>query len=74
MHKTIASKSGGSDVNLTPQQEAAQEADWKKNAEEQAAKAKAEAEELALADAGFDTLAKDLPPDQAAALKKCLNL
>ena len=74
LYKTIADKNGGHQVELSPEEEAATRADWAKNAAEQAAAEKAQAEEDLLADEGMNELVKTLPPAQAAALKKKLNV
>jgi hypothetical protein len=74
MHRTIASATGGYDEELTPEEEAATVAEWKKNAEEQAIIDAAQAEEDRLANAGADALTADLPPAEAAALKRKLGV
>ena len=74
LYKTIADKNGGRQVELSAEEEKATRAEWAKNAAEQAAAEKAQAEEDLLADEGMNELIKTLPPAQAAALKKKLNV
>jgi DNA-directed RNA polymerase specialized sigma24 family protein len=74
MHRTIASKTGGYNVELTPAEEAETKAEWAKNAAEQAAAEAAQQALDKLADEGMDELVATLPPAQAAALKRKLGV
>ena len=73
-HKTIASKEGGYDIPLTPEEITNTEREWVKNAAEQKVKEEAEAIEKVEAEKGLDTLTKGLPRAEAAALKRMLNV
>ena len=74
MHRTVASKSGGYNVECTPEETAEMEAEWKKNAKEHAAKEAAAALEDKEADEAMDALCAALPRKQALALKKKLKV
>jgi len=74
MHVTIASPEGGYNRECTPEEAEKIEKEWAKNAAESAIEKKAQAEEDRLADEGMNDLVKTLPPAQAAALKKKLNV
>ena len=74
MHKTVASKDGGYNVDLTPEEAAKIQVEWKKYAVEQAAEEAAAKIERKEAEKGFSKLTKDLPPAEAAALRKMLNM
>ena len=74
MHRTVASKDGGYNVECTPAEAAKIQAEWKKNEAEQAAEEAAAKLEREEAEKGLATLTKDLPPAEAAALRKMLNM
>lgn len=74
MHITIASPSGGYDKECTPEEEKKIKQEWVKNAAEQLAREKAEQIEREEAEKGMNTLCEGLPPAEAAALKKLLNV
>ena len=73
MHKTIADKNGGRNVELSPEEEAAVRADWAKNEAEQIAREKKEAEEKALEDKAVSALTANLPEADRIILKKMIE-
>ena len=73
-HVTIASPDGGYDRALTPDEVKKTEEEWVKNEAEEKAKEESAAIEKAEAEKGMNTLCAGLPPAEAAALKKMLNV
>lgn len=74
MHKTIATKDGGINVPLSPEEETKLISEWEKNKLAKEAKEKEEVEKKAAKASVFEKLASNLSAEEKAILKEMVKM